>query len=74
MTSSSDFTNSPTFHMPFAFMTAAALHIQALDHHPEWCNVYGKVTVHLVTHAVNGISSADVELATLLESLASKLQ
>ena len=54
----------------WGFMSAAALVIQQMDHHPEWCNVYDRVTVDLVTHDLKGISTRDVELARKLEALA----
>ncbi|MCC6350022.1 MAG: 4a-hydroxytetrahydrobiopterin dehydratase [Candidatus Eisenbacteria bacterium] len=56
----------------FAFMTAAALRIQEMDHHPEWSNVYGTVRVGLVTHDAGGVSARDIELARKLEALASR--
>jgi 4a-hydroxytetrahydrobiopterin dehydratase len=62
-----------TFHdfvEAFAFMTAAALRIQEMDHHPEWSNVYNTVRVDLVTHDANGVTARDVELAGKLEALA----
>jgi 4a-hydroxytetrahydrobiopterin dehydratase len=58
----------------FGFMTAAALRIQTLDHHPEWTNVYNRVTVDLVTHDANGITAKDLDLAAQLEEIAAKLQ
>jgi len=54
----------------WAFMSAAALVIQRMDHHPEWSNVYDRVTVELVTHDLRGISTRDTELAAKLEALA----
>jgi 4a-hydroxytetrahydrobiopterin dehydratase len=63
----------PDFTHAFGFMAAAATIIQARDHHPEWANVYGNVTVDLVTHDSGGITSLDVELASSLEALAQKL-
>jgi 4a-hydroxytetrahydrobiopterin dehydratase len=56
----------------FAFMTACALRIQVLDHHPEWSNVYSTVRVELVTHDADGITERDVELATLMEETAKR--
>jgi 4a-hydroxytetrahydrobiopterin dehydratase len=56
----------------FAFMTAAALRIQELDHHPEWFNVYNTVRVDLVTHDAEGVTARDVELAARLEELAGR--
>ncbi|HLW76578.1 MAG TPA: 4a-hydroxytetrahydrobiopterin dehydratase [Bryobacteraceae bacterium] len=58
----------------FGFMATAAPTIQKMDHHPEWSNVYNRVTVDLSTHDAGGITHSDVELATLLESIAKKLQ
>jgi 4a-hydroxytetrahydrobiopterin dehydratase len=58
----------------FGFMTTSALAIERMNHHPEWFNVYNKVTVDLTTHDSGGITQRDVKLAKLLESLASKLQ
>ena len=54
----------------WAFMSAGALVIQQMDHHPEWFNVYDRVRVELVTHSLGGISPADVTLAKKLEELA----
>lgn len=58
----------------FGFMATAALRIEAMGHHPEWSNVYNRVTVDLVTHDANGITAKDVELAAKLEEIARKLQ
>lgn len=58
----------------FGFMTAAALRIERLNHHPEWFNVYGTVQVDLTTHDSGGITAKDVELAGILNELAAKLQ
>ncbi len=57
----------------WAFMSAAALVVNRLDHHPEWFNVYDRVRVELVTHAFQGIGSGDVELAKEMERLAAPL-
>ena len=56
----------------WGFMAAAALHVQQMDHHPEWSNVYGTVKVELVTHDARGITANDVELARRFESLAQR--
>jgi 4a-hydroxytetrahydrobiopterin dehydratase len=53
------------------FMMRAAIWAERLDHHPEWRNVYRTVTVELVTHDVDGISTLDFELATKMNELAS---
>jgi len=57
----------------FGFMTGAALVAQAMDHHPEWFNVWNTVRVDLTTHDAGGISALDVKLAQSMEQLASRL-
>jgi len=54
----------------FGFMAKVALTAEAMNHHPEWCNVYNRVTVDLTTHDAGGISSRDFELAAKMDSLA----
>jgi 4a-hydroxytetrahydrobiopterin dehydratase len=58
----------------FGFMATAALAIEKMEHHPEWFNVYNRVTVDLTTHDAGGITSKDVDLAKLLDEISSKLQ
>ncbi|MEZ5716099.1 MAG: 4a-hydroxytetrahydrobiopterin dehydratase [Paracoccaceae bacterium] len=53
----------------FAWMTHAALWAEKWNHHPEWCNVWNKVTVTLITHDADGLSSLDAKLARKLDSL-----
>lgn len=57
----------------FGFMATAAPLIEARNHHPEWANVYNRVTVELTTHDAGGLTRKDVELAKLLEGIAKKL-
>jgi len=54
----------------FGFMTGAALVAQAMDHHPEWFNVWNVVRIDLATHDAGGITALDVKLAEALEALA----
>ena len=58
------------FSAAFGFMARAALAAEALDHHPEWRNVYGRVTVDLTTHDAGGITELDLKLAARLNALA----
>lgn len=53
----------------FSFMTRVAFAAEKLQHHPEWFNVYNKVTIDLVTHDVGGISNLDIELASQIDRL-----
>jgi 4a-hydroxytetrahydrobiopterin dehydratase len=56
----------------FAFMTKVALVAEAAQHHPDWSNVYNRVTIDLVTHeAGDAISQRDIDLARQIETFAS---
>ena len=57
------------FVQAFGFMTQAAILAQQMDHHPEWSNVYSRVTIDLATHTVDGISQNDLELAGKINEL-----
>ncbi len=59
----------PSFVEAFGFMTQVALHAEALDHHPEWSNVYNRVVIALNTHDVGGISERDFQLAHKIDGL-----
>lgn len=54
----------------FAFMTKVAAKAEAMDHHPEWSNVYNRVEVLLTTHDAGGVTALDVELARFVDSVA----
>ena len=58
----------------FGFMATAALAIEKMGHHPEWFNVYNRVTIDLTTHDAQGITQKDIDLAKLLDETAKKLQ
>jgi 4a-hydroxytetrahydrobiopterin dehydratase len=58
------------FARAFAFMAAVAIKAEKMNHHPEWSNVYNKVTVRLTTHDEGGVSELDFELAGKMEQLA----
>jgi len=57
------------FNQAFGFMTRAAMEIEKMNHHPEWFNVYNRITVELTTHDAGGITDNDVNLARILNSL-----
>ncbi|MCS6828140.1 MAG: 4a-hydroxytetrahydrobiopterin dehydratase [Caldilinea sp.] len=59
------------FTAAFGFMTKVAIEANTMNHHPEWCNVWNRVTIDLVTHeAGNRISDLDVALARKIERFA----
>jgi len=59
-----------SFNQAFGFMTRAAMEIEKMNHHPEWFNVYNKITIELTTHDAGGITKNDINLAKILNSLA----
>ena len=58
------------FASAFVFMTALAFAAEAMNHHPEWFNVYNRVVIDLQTHDVSGLSALDFELAAKAGELA----
>ena len=58
------------FTAAFAFMTAAALTAEKMDHHPEWFNVYNRVRIDLATHDAGGVTELDFELAAAMNRIA----
>lgn len=58
-----------SFNQAFGFMTRAAMEIEKMNHHPEWFNVYNKLTIELTTHDAGGITKNDINLARILNSL-----
>ena len=54
----------------FGWMSKLAIYAEKVNHHPEWFNVYNKVTVQLTTHDVNGISTLDFDMAKMMETCA----
>lgn len=54
----------------FGFMSSAALVAESMGHHPEWLNVYNRVTVNLTTHDAGGITLMDIKLARKMNQLA----
>lgn len=57
----------------FGFMAQIAVVAEKLDHHPEWFNVYNRVTIDLATHDVDGISESDFTLAGHVDRVAAVL-
>jgi 4a-hydroxytetrahydrobiopterin dehydratase len=63
----------PSFAEAFGFMAAVAAEAQAMDHHPDWTNVYNRVAIRLNTHDAGGVTALDFELAMKIDRLARRL-
>ena len=59
------------FKVAFATMTQIALEAEVMNHHPEWSNVYNRLTVRLSTHDAGGVTHLDIELAEKIEAIVS---
>lgn len=58
------------FRTAFAFMVRVGFEAEAMNHHPEWTNVYHRVAVRLTTHdAGHRVTAKDVELARRMSLL-----
>lgn len=55
----------------FGFMSQVALLAEKADHHPEWSNVYNKVSIYLTTHEAGGVTAKDIALAKAISALLS---
>jgi 4a-hydroxytetrahydrobiopterin dehydratase len=58
------------FVQAFAFMTRVALVAEKRNHHPEWENVWNRVTIRLSTHDAGGLTARDFELAAAIDAVA----
>mgnify|MGYP001086935057 CR=1 FL=1 len=58
-----------TFVRAFGWMSSVAILSEKMDHHPEWSNVYNRVSVTLTTHSADGLTELDIKLATKMDVL-----
>ena len=54
----------------FGFMTSVAFIAESMNHHPEWANVFNRVTIDLATHSAGGITDLDFSLLERIEAIA----
>lgn len=57
------------FNAAFGFMTRVALVAETMGHHPEWSNVWNRVSIDLTTHDSGGLTDLDVQLARRIDEL-----
>lgn len=58
------------FSEAFGFMARVGLLAEAMGHHPDWSNVWNKVSIALSTHDAGGITDKDFELAAKIDQVA----
>ena len=59
-----------SFREALSFMVRVGFEAEALDHHPEWTNVYNRVAIRLNTHSAGGkVTALDVTLAGKIEAI-----
>ena len=56
----------------FAFLTRVAAHAEAVDHHPEFTNVWNRVDFRLTSHDSDSVTARDIDLATAINRLADR--
>jgi 4a-hydroxytetrahydrobiopterin dehydratase len=57
-----------SFREAMSFMIRVAFEAEAMDHHPDWTNVYNRVAIRLNTHDAGGkVTAKDVALAREIE-------
>ena len=58
------------FRAALAFMVRVGFEAEAMDHHPEWTNIYNRVAIRLNTHDAGGrVTAKDVALAGKIQAL-----
>ena len=58
------------FKSAFEFMTLCADFAEELDHHPDWSNVWNKVSVRLSTHSLKALTELDIAMASAMDQFA----
>ena len=58
------------FNEAFAFLTRVAMHVEKVDHHPEFTSVWNRVDFRLTSHDAGGVTERDIELARAISQIA----
>jgi 4a-hydroxytetrahydrobiopterin dehydratase len=59
-----------SFKEALAFMVRVGFEAEAMDHHPDWTNIYNRVAIRLNTHDAGGkVTVKDVALAQKIQAL-----
>ena len=58
------------FREALSFMVRVGFEAEAMDHHPEWTNVYNRVAIRLNTHDAGGkVTAKDLALARKIQAV-----
>ena len=57
------------FNEAWGVMSRIALICEKMNHHPEWSNVYNRLSITLTTHEAGGLSERDVKMAKKIERI-----
>lgn len=58
------------FREAFAFMSEVAIEAEKMGHHPDWTNVWNKVSFKLNTHDAGGkVTEKDQKLAAKIDEI-----
>lgn len=58
-----------TFSQALGFIVQVGLEAEKQNHHPEFLNVYNKVTIRLTTHDAKGVTKKDIDLAASIDNI-----
>lgn len=50
-------------------MNRIAFECEALNHHPEWTNIYNTLQIKLTTHDAGGVTDLDFQLAKAINNI-----
>ena len=64
----------PGFAAAMGFMMEIAVHADKMNHHPEWSNVYNRVTITLTTHDAGGLTELDLQLAEKINVISARVR
>ena len=62
----------PDFAAAMGFMMEISVHADKINHHPEWSNVYNRVTITLTTHDAGGLTELDLQLAEKINAVSAR--
>ena len=59
-----------SFREALSFMVRVGFEAEAMNHHPDWSNVYNRVAIRLNSHDAGGkVTAKDVALAKKIQTL-----